>query len=360
MPSAAKASIKLVISSLYPDATSTFVLQFMPIFATYSHNMKIYEDLLSKVAEALKRRDYSDAPGNLTAPVDYILSNGGKRIRPLVCLLACELCGADAENALPAAIAVEIFHNFSLMHDDVMDEAPIRRGKAAVHHQYDLNAAILSGDFMLVHAYQNLQQLEPQIIPKALQIFNDFAAGVCFGQQLDMDFEQRMDVQVEEYLRMIELKTSVLLAGSMQLGALVAGASEQDQIELYEFGRNVGLAFQLQDDILDTFGEQHKFGKQKGGDIIQNKKTYLLIKALETEQYRDELSQWLDKKDFDPREKVEAVTSLYQRLGLRAKAEQLMEQYLETALASLANVSASEELKKPLHSLALQLMKREN
>ncbi len=322
--------------------------------------MKIYGDLLAIVAEALQQPNYCEAPKNLTEPVDYIMSMGGKRLRPIICLYCCKLFGGAESQALPAALAIEIFHNFSLMHDDIMDKALLRRGKQTVHLKYDTDTAILSGDYMLVHAYQHLARLKPEILPTALKIFNEVAAGVCFGQQMDMDFEDRMDVTAPEYLRMIELKTSVLLAGSAQLGALAAGASEMDQQLIFDFAKNVGLSFQIQDDILDTFGLVAKFGKEIGGDIKNNKKTYLLIKALESGIKTKELKSWINDSTSDPQTKVQAVTALYKEIGVQRMAEQLKQKYLDKALQSLDKASGDAELKQELRSLALSLMKREN
>ena len=239
-------------------------------------------DLQETFQKYLKENIFNQTPQELYQPVNYILKLGGKRLRPVILLMSYNLFKETVEKALPAAFAIEIFHNFSLLHDDIMDEAPLRRGQPTVHIKYDVNTGILSGDVMLIYAYQYILQLEDQSnIPALMRIFNKVAIEVCEGQQYDMNFETSQEVKIVDYLKMIELKTSVLLAGAMKMGAVIAGAPEKDANHLYEFGKNIGIAFQLQDDILDTFGDPEKFGKKVGGDIAQNKKTYLLLKAME-------------------------------------------------------------------------------
>ena len=310
----------------------------------------------------LSDHQFSQSPKGLYDPVNYILSLGGKRLRPVLLLMGCNLFDDEVNQALPAAYAVEIFHNFSLLHDDIMDEAPLRRGHPTVHVKYNQNTGILSGDVMLVYAYEFLAQLGEKVnILKVLKIFNQLAIGVCEGQQYDMDFEQRDDVTIDEYLKMIEQKTAVLIAGGLQIGALIGGASKEDAQHLYEFGRNVGIAFQLQDDILDTFGDPEKFGKKVGGDIAQNKKTFLLLKAYECcdEQQAKQLRILMNKGTQDEEGKINEVKSIFNELEIRQQSEQLMETYLQLAFSHLEKVEVGEIRKKPLKDLANQLMGRE-
>ncbi|MGM0946530.1 MAG: polyprenyl synthetase family protein [Bacteroidota bacterium] len=286
-------------------------------------------ELLSNLENFLAEENFGDSPKELYQPIRYILSLGGKRIRPLLALLSYGLYQDDPEKILGPAAAIEVFHNFTLMHDDIMDEAPLRRGKATVHEKWNSNVAILSGDVMLVRAYDLLLKSDHQYLPEVIQRFNKTAAEVCEGQQLDMNFETRDEVHEEEYLSMIRLKTAVLLGHALELGALLAGASKSDLENLYEFGVNIGIGFQLKDDLLDVFADQAKFGKQVGGDIISNKKTFLLIKALEIAKGEDlkELMYWLSIKEFDKTEKVDAVKALYEKLGIRQLTEEKMDHY---------------------------------
>ncbi|SDC60377.1 geranylgeranyl diphosphate synthase, type II [Algoriphagus faecimaris] len=286
-------------------------------------------ELLSNLENFLAEENFGDSPKELYQPIRYILSLGGKRIRPLLALLSYGLYQDDPEKILGPAAAIEVFHNFTLMHDDIMDEAPLRRGKATVHEKWNSNVAILSGDVMLIRAYDLLLKSDHQYLPEVIQRFNKTAAEVCEGQQLDMNFETRDEVHEEEYLSMIRLKTAVLLGHALELGALLAGASKSDLENLYEFGVNIGIGFQLKDDLLDIFADQAKFGKQVGGDIISNKKTFLLIKALEIAKGEDlkELMYWLSIKEFDKTEKVDAVKALYEKLGIRQLTEEKMDHY---------------------------------
>ncbi|RME03091.1 MAG: polyprenyl synthetase family protein [Bacteroidetes bacterium] len=305
---------------------------------------------------------FGSDPDNLYRPVRYMLSLGGKRLRPVVLLLCHKLYDDDISPAMPAAAAIEVFHNFTLVHDDIMDEAPLRRGKPTVHHKFDTNKAILSGDVMLVLAYDYLLQLENQtLIPTVSRIFTKTAIEVCEGQQMDMDFEERTNVSVEEYLRMIELKTSVLVAAAMKIGALTGGASDADAQKLYEFGRNLGIAFQLQDDLLDTFGDPEKFGKQPGGDIIQNKKTYLFLKALELadDHTRSQLLGWYSNTDFDEEEKIAGVKSIFTRLDIPAQTKRLQAEFERKAMEQLNGLDAPSEKIDWLKAFAEGLMKRE-
>ncbi|PZX50499.1 polyprenyl synthetase family protein [Algoriphagus chordae] len=275
------------------------------------------------------------SPRELYEPITYILSLDGKRIRPLLSLLAYGIYKTDPETILSQAAAVEVFHNFTLMHDDIMDDAPLRRGKEAVHVKWNNNVAILSGDVMLVKAYDLLLATETNKLGEVIRLFNKTASEVCEGQQFDMNFETLKAVHEEEYLTMIRLKTAVLLGFALKLGALLAGAEQGDAQKLYDFGVNVGVGFQLKDDLLDVFADQAKFGKQVGGDIISNKKTFLLIKALELAEGEDAeaLNYWLAKTDFDKDEKVKAVRGIYEKLGIKTITETKMNSYFEAGFA---------------------------
>ncbi|MFV0554079.1 MAG: polyprenyl synthetase family protein [Mangrovibacterium sp.] len=300
-------------------------------------------------------------PVNLYRPVKYILDIGGKRLRPAMVLLSSELFDGSQEDALKAALSVELFHNFTLLHDDIMDNADIRRGKPTVHKQYDINTAILSGDAMSIHSYQYLLQCESPNIMSVIKLFTRTAIEVCEGQQYDMDFETRIDVSADEYLEMIRLKTAVLLACCFKTGALLGNASEQDADLMYDFGINLGLAFQLQDDYLDTYGDVEVFGKRIGGDIVCNKKTYLLIHALKnaSPELRKQLLAWIDKKDFDEEEKIAAVKAIYDEIGVAAINQAAIDTYYEQAVSCLNALQLSADKKTILFELADAIMKRE-
>ncbi|WP_291401727.1 polyprenyl synthetase family protein [Daejeonella sp.] len=322
--------------------------------------MHSIEQLQSLVNKAINDTKYTEEPAELYEPISYLMQLGGKRMRPVLVLVSTELFGGQVEKALDAAIGIEIFHNFTLMHDDIMDKAPIRRGKATVHVKWNESAAILSGDVMFVEAYKLMIKVEDSILRDVLAIFSDTASGVCQGQQADMNFESRNDVSLAEYLEMIRQKTAVLLAGSMQIGALIGGAAKDQAELLYEFGENLGLAFQLQDDILDVYGDPEKFGKQVGGDILSNKKTFMLIKAKElaTGNIADELNQWIETND-NPTAKVEAITNIYNQLKVRKLAESVMEDYVQTALYALDKIEVKSDKKNLLRGFAEQLLIRE-
>src|SRR5690554_2087299 len=276
-------------------------------------------ELQTALESHIQSLNFGEAPNELYEPISYLMNLGGKRIRPLLTLMAYSLYQEDYKAILSPALAVEIFHNFTLMHDDIMDDAPLRRGKATVHEKWNANTAILSGDVMMVKAYDMLLEVPSDKLSVCMRHFNRTAAEVCEGQQLDMNFENREVVSEDEYLNMIRLKTAVLLGFALQYGALLAGAPEEDVQRLYDFGVSIGIGFQLKDDLLDVYADKAKFGKQVGGDIIANKKTYLLIKAKELAANRDtkELRDWENAADFDKEEKVKAVTALYDRLGIR-------------------------------------------
>jgi geranylgeranyl diphosphate synthase, type II len=325
--------------------------------------MSNHKELSEEVATALEifSKHMHGEPRELYEPIQYMLQLGGKRMRPLLVLLGCELFDGKVTEAVPAALAVEVFHNFTLVHDDIMDNAPLRRNKPTVHEKWNTNIALLSGDAMLVKAYQLLAQYPSSLIGELLPVFNKTALEVCEGQQLDMNFEKVFKVKIQEYIHMISLKTAVLLAASLKMGALIGGAREEDAQRLYNFGKNIGIAFQLQDDILDVYGVPEKFGKQVGGDIIANKKTYLLLKAFElADQYTAEaLSNWVFAPEFDPGEKVKAVTEIYDYLQVKELARTEMLHYYDKGLSELTHVPVNEARKKTLIAFADQLMVRE-
>ncbi len=310
----------------------------------------------------LQRISYGQAPPELYNPIQYIMSLGGKRMRPLLTLMAAYLFTDDWRKAVRPALAVEVFHNFTLMHDDIMDQAPLRRGQPTVHEKWNGNIAILSGDVMLVNAYQLLLNVEADKLKRALERFSRTAAEVCEGQQLDMNFEARWDVTEVEYIDMIRLKTSVLLGYALELGGLIAGADDETTQLLYEGGMNIGVGFQLKDDLLDVYGDPAKFGKQVGGDIIANKKTFLLIEALQQAKGadKDELIRWLTQPEFDKTEKVRAVTSIYDQLSIRQLTESRINDYFARGFANFAKIRADSTRKNLLIQFARQLVERES
>ena len=320
------------------------------------------EELLKKVNEALEALPYDRKPETLYAPIKYVLSLGGKRVRPVLMLLAYNLFKDDPERIMTQAIGLETYHNFTLLHDDLMDNADMRRGHETVHRKWDPNQAILSGDTMLLQAFGRIGACEAD---KMKDVFNTFLTTtyeIDEGQQLDVEFETRNDVKEEEYIEMIRLKTSVLLACAVKIGAILAGASKADQENLYKFGEQVGLAFQLQDDLLDVYGDPKVFGKNIGGDITSNKKTYMLINAVNraNEAQRQELMGWIEAKTFDREEKVKAVTRLYDEIGIRQLCEEKMEACYAVAKECLAKVSVSEERKAELSAYAAAMMHRQS
>ena len=301
-----------------------------------------------------------DTPAELYEPVSYILSLGGKRIRPALVIMACDLFEGDVAVALKPAAAIEVFHNFTLLHDDIMDRSELRRGKPTVHIKYNENVAILSGDVMSILASRLMNQAPGVVLNLVHEVFTKTAMQVCEGQQLDMNFEELLTVSEEEYLHMIELKTAVLIAASLKIGAILGGSSQQDAEDLYEFGRNLGLAFQLQDDLLDTYGEQALTGKKPGTDIVDNKKTFLMIRAMETSSpaQKEELTRWLSAKEFDPREKIAAVTALFDALNIREITEKRIQDFYQEALDSLEHLNRPAERKSELLNFASFLMTR--
>ena len=321
-----------------------------------------WKELLDYINGEIAGMSFERQPAELYAPIRYVLSMGGKRIRPVLMLMAYNLYKEKVEVIRSQAMAIEIYHNYTLLHDDLMDRADMRRGMATVHKKWDDNAAILSGDSMLVMAYRYMQQGCPvEQLGNVMGLFTETALEIGEGQQYDIEFETRADVSEEEYIEMIRLKTSVLLACALKIGAWLGDAPRQDAELLYRFGENLGLAFQLQDDYLDVYGDPAVFGKKIGGDILCNKKTYMLIKALEhaDKEQATQLKHWITVTDFDPAEKIEAVTGLYNRIGVKLLCENKMSEYNNKALESLAAVNVTAERKRELDKLIKELMYRE-
>lgn len=319
------------------------------------------EHIYSLVSQGFEKYKVNKHPENLYQPIDYILELGGKRLRPVLTLLSAAMFNKDVAQFLQPAMAVEVFHNFTLMHDDIMDQAPLRRGKETVHTKWNTNIAILSGDVMLVKAYDLLLQSPVEHLPTALSLFNKCAIEVCEGQQLDMDFEQRNDVQTEEYIEMIRLKTAVLLGFALELGGLLADATVEQRTVLQKYGELIGIGFQLKDDLLDVFGESAKVGKQVGGDIISNKKTYLLLTALQKAEGKtlESLQSWIAAEKFNPEEKVQAVKAIYEELNIKADTEVLINSYFESALALLLKLNVGPMATAQLKNFTLQLINRD-
>lgn len=325
------------------------------------NTLTIYSQIFSKRLKLFVETLTNKTPVELYEPMQYILSLGGKRLRPLLAYLGNDLFNGNLSDAHPAALAIEIFHNFSLVHDDIMDKAPLRRGKATVHEKWNSNIAILSGDGLLVKAYEELIKAKPEQIKKLIEIFNKTAIEVCEGQQLDMNFENLNEVSTDEYVRMITLKTAVLLGAALKMGAITANADDSDTENIYEFGKNIGIAFQLQDDILDVFGNPEKFGKQIGGDIISNKKTWLLIEAKKqaSDTLKDQLNYWIHINKFNPSEKVSAIKSIYEKLNIKEQAEKEIINYYQSALRHLSKINADDNKKQTLEVFAKALLNRE-
>lgn len=323
--------------------------------------MQQLERLRERVEKAMQQMSWQKQPKELYDPISYTLQSNGKRIRPLLSLLACNMFSEKIDDAIAPALGMEVFHNFTLLHDDIMDNAPVRRGMPTVHEKWNANTAILSGDAMMIEAYKLVSKAPGKILPTVLAVFSETALGVCEGQMFDMQFEKRMDVSEEEYLEMIRLKTSVLLAASLKIGALIGGASEKEANELYSFGISVGLAFQLIDDWLDSFGDESVFGKRIGGDIVENKKTYLLIKALElaNPEQKKELFRWIEAVDFSAEEKIASVKEIYQALGVDNLSQTRAESFSQDAFSHLAKLNIQDEKKQRLKTLVSDLLKRD-
>lgn len=301
---------------------------------------KSADKLLHALENHIQGFSYGESPQELYEPISYIMSLGGKRIRPLLTLMAYSLYREDYQKIITPAMAVEVFHNFTLMHDDIMDDAPLRRGNQTVHEKWNANTAILSGDVMLVKAYDMLLEVDTDKLQECIRLFNKTAAEVCEGQQKDMNFETLPTVSEEDYIDMIRLKTAVLLGFALQFGAILAGAPKADALHLYNFGVNIGIGFQLKDDLLDVYADKAKFGKQVGGDIISNKKTFLLLKAKELAKGNTKtlLANWIEAKDFDKAEKVGAVTAIYDELGIKELTESKMKEYFDKGFSEFASL----------------------
>lgn len=324
------------------------------------HSLK---ELQTLVQHEINTLQIKSTPHDLYEPIRYSMSLNAKRIRPALVLLACELFRGDVRKALKASVGIELFHNFTLLHDDIMDNAPLRRNQPTVHTKWNNNVAILSGDAMFTKAFQQMMHVDDEVMRPVLDLFSETALQVCEGQQLDMDYEKMLNIKIEDYLHMITLKTAVLLAASLKTGALIAKTTTDNAEHIYEYGKNLGIAFQLQDDILDVYADPEKFGKQIGGDIIANKKTYLLLTALDQaniDQYETISTLLNDRKErFAPFEKVNRVTAIYNELGVKEIAEKEMNNYYHIALEHLDKIEISNENKKALYEFGELLMKRE-
>lgn len=322
--------------------------------------MQFVETYQNNFLEYLEDFTKERHPKNLYNPVNYILKLSGKRLRPILTLMTADIFGSDATKALDAALSIEVFHNFSLVHDDIMDDAPLRRGQQTVHEKWDINTGILSGDAMLIMAYQLFENYEPKTFQALAKLFSKTALEVCEGQQYDIDFETRQDVTIDEYLKMIAYKTAVLVGASMQMGAIVAGTSQVNQDAIYDFGRYLGIAFQLQDDYLDAFGNPETFGKQLGGDIIENKKTYLYLKALEfsDDATKTSISKWFSSQPENPTEKVAKVKQLFIDSGAEQATKDAVKEYTEKAFAVLETLNITADKKKVLYEFGTWLMNR--
>ena len=320
------------------------------------------EELLKKVNEALDNVVYDRQPASLYDPIKYVLSIGGKRVRPVLTMLSYNLYKDDPLSIMPQAIGLETYHNFTLLHDDLMDHADMRRGHETVHKKWDANRAILSGDTMLLQAFERVEDCDPAKLPAVFKVFIQTTLEIGEGQQLDVEFETRNDVTEDEYIEMIRLKTSVLLACACKVGAIMADAPAEDIENMYKFGEKLGLAFQLQDDLLDVYGNPAVFGKNIGGDITSNKKTYMRINAVNRANpaQREQLMKWINAKEFDRNEKVKAVTELYNEIGIRKICEQKIEEYYQESLVNLAKVNLPEERKAELKAYAAEMMKRQS
>lgn len=321
------------------------------------HSISFYQEIISKHFSTL---EINNEPKNLYDPIKYILSLGGKRIRPVLTLMAAEIFNANYEKALAAATAVEVFHNFSLIHDDIMDDAPLRRGNETVHEKWDINTGILSGDAMLILAYQYFEQYEPKIFRELAKLFSKTALEVCEGQQWDVDFETRDDVTIPEYIKMIEYKTAVLVGAAMKMGAIIAETSEENANLIYNFGLNLGIAFQLQDDYLDAFGNPETFGKQVGGDIIENKKTYLYLKAIEfgTAEIKEQLLHLFSIQPTDNTDKIISAKKIFNTTGASNATLEAIKDYTQRAFVTLEEMTIEQEKKDILKEFGKNLMGR--
>ena len=322
--------------------------------------MHTIQELQNIIDKAVKETEYPKEPKELYEPIAYLMALGGKRLRPALVLMATDLFGGNIQEALAPALAVELFHNFTLMHDDIMDKAPLRRGQPTVHAKWNESVAILSGDVMFVKAYKMMIQVKPEILTDVLEVFNATAIGVCEGQQIDMNFENRNEVTIEEYIEMIRLKTAVLVGGALKIGALIGSADKKNADLLYQFGENLGIAFQLQDDYLDAFGDPETFGKQVGGDIIENKKTYLYLKAVEfaAPQEREKLLYLFSNHPDDSTNKIQEVKEIFNTTGASKATQQAIQDYTLKAFETLQKINIDNEKKDKLQSFGENLMGR--
>ncbi len=322
--------------------------------------MYTYEELYALFSEHLDKQSFSHDPKELYEPIVYSLSQCGKRLRPMFTLMACDLFGGDIQKALPQALAIELLHNFTLIHDDLMDQSPIRHGKETVFKKWSPKLAILSGDALFVLAYTYTLQADVERLPEILNIFNTTALQACEGQQLDLNFEKRKEVTLEDYLEMIRLKTAVLFGASLKLGGLIAGASEKNMQLIYDFGINVGLGFQLKDDLLDLYGNEKTFGKRTGQDIVENKKTYLFVKAMATAdpKTRNILLDYFHEKKLPEEEKISAFRKIFDALDIERLTNEAIARYMKKGLEKLDALDVEEERKKPLRTLAQNMMQR--
>jgi geranylgeranyl diphosphate synthase type II len=323
------------------------------------HSLSFFQKL---VEAEIQKLHFKEEPADLYDPIRYMLSLGGKRIRPSLVLMSCELFDGNTVDALPAALGIEVFHNFTLLHDDVMDKAPLRRSRQTVHTRWNNDVALLSGDAMFVNSCQLMMQVKENVSAAVMNHFLESALLVCEGQQLDMTYQDATEISIGQYLEMIELKTAALLACALKTGALVAETSNENSELIHNFGKNLGIAFQLHDDILDVYGDEERFGKQTGGDIIANKKTYLMLKALElaSDSQEKELRHWLTIKNFDDKEKVSAVKNIFMETGVKEKAESEMENYFQQSATALSKVNADSGKKQQLISFSEHLMLRQH
>ncbi|NQU79889.1 MAG: polyprenyl synthetase family protein [Bacteroidetes bacterium] len=322
---------------------------------SFNESREIINNTISKI-------NFDDDPAELFDPIKYTLSTGGKRLRPALVLMSCELFSGKIDEAIKPALGIEMFHNFTLLHDDIMDKSPIRRNKPTIHKKWNENIAILSGDVMSILSYKYITKCNKEILPSVIDLFNQTAIMVCKGQQYDMNFETLQTVTVDEYLNMIELKTSVLIAASIKLGAILGGANQVDINHMYNFGCNLGMAFQIQDDLLDVYGDLKVFGKKPGGDIIANKKTYLLVKALEiaSSEQKVRIYNQLKKKDFDPDKKIKSILSVYNELNIKDISEEIIKEYLNKSKSYLEKVSPENHKKDQLKEVFEILLNRNN
>lgn len=324
--------------------------------------MHTLESLQQIIRDSIEKLDFNPKPKELYDPINYILDLGGKRLRPALCLLACDMVDGDIMKAIPPALGIEIFHNFTLLHDDIMDEAPIRRGKPTVHQKWNSNVAILSGDTMMALAYEHIMKAPNEVIQEVFSVFNKTAIEVCEGQQYDMNFETQKVVLISDYIEMIRLKTAVLLAGSLKIGAIIGGVNNEDADNLYLFGENLGIAFQLKDDLLDAFSDEDKFGKKTGGDILTNKKTFLYLKAFELAEGKNyESLQDYFQRDFnDHSEKINGVKKIYKELSVDNAINKEIDIYYNNAMEYLEKVNVLKEKKSELLKFTDQLKQRDH